>query len=183
MSTTGSQVHERPLSRTATDIPAGPAAPGRTQRWRPSKRAHIVSDVAVFVVLLALSAPTTTGLAVHEWLAVPFIPIFLGHLITSWPWIAAMARRGAKPRGRPRTNRVLDVALFATTVTAIYSGFAISTDLLPWLGLDLAPRDFWLSVHSASSTLLVPLIATHLYLHWKWVRRNVLRRHTTGAGV
>lgn len=157
-------------------------AADRAQRWRPSKRAHIISDVAVFVFFVALSAPTTTGLTLHEWLVVPFVPIFLSHLITSWPWITAMTRRSAHPRGRPRTNRALDIALFATTVTATYSGLAISGNLLPSLGLDVAPRDFWVTVHSASATLLVPVIAAHLYLHWQWVRRNVLRRRgATGA--
>jgi len=153
-----------------------------TRGWRPSRRARIISDVTVFVVFLVLSAPTTTGLAVHEWLALPFIPVFMGHVITSWPWITSMLRRGSRPRGRPRTNRTLDVLLFVTMVTAIYSGFAISVEFLPSVGLDVQPRTFWVGLHSASSTLLVPLIAAHLYLHWRWVRRHVLRR-TTDAGA
>ncbi len=154
----------------------------RARGWRPSRRARIISDVTVFVVFLVLSAPTATGLAVHEWLALPFIPVFMGHVITSWPWITSMLRRGSRPRGRPRTNRTLDVLLFVTMVTAIYSGFAISVEFLPSVGLDVQPRTLWVGLHSASSTLLVPLIAAHLYLHWRWVRRHVLRR-TTDAGA
>ncbi len=179
MITDGQQVREPAPRRTADDTSAG--ATGRPHAWRPSKRAHIISDVAVFVVFLVLSAPATTGLAVHEWLAVPFIPIFLGHLVTSWSWITAVLRRGARPRGRPRTNRTLDVLLFVVMVTAVYSGFVISVDLLPSLGLDVAPRDFWVSLHSASATLIVPLVASHLALHWRWVRRNVLRRRSTAG--
>lgn len=149
--------------------------------WRASTRARIITDVALFAVLLALSAPTTTGLAVHEWLALPFIPIFLGHLITSWPWITAMARPSARPRGRPRVNRALDILLFVLMVTAVYSGFAISVEFLPSVGFDVAPRTFWLNVHAASATLLVPLVAAHLFLHVRWVRRHVLKRNL-GAG-
>lgn len=150
--------------------------------WRPSTRARIVIDVGVFVLFLALSAPMTTGLAVHEWLVVPFIPVFFGHVITSWSWVTTMLRRGARPRGRPRTNRTLDVILFVLMTTAVYSGLAISVEFLPSVGLAIQPRDFWLSVHAASSSLLVPLIAAHLYLHWRWVRRHVLRRrHAEGT--
>ncbi len=72
--------------------------------------------------------------------------------------------------------------LFVTMVTAIYSGFAISVEFLPAVALDVQPRTFWVGLHSASATLLVPLIAAHLYLHWRWVRRHVLRR-TTNAGT
>ena len=159
-----------------------PPPPDDPRAGGPSKWAHVICDVAVFVVFLALSAPATTGLAGHEWLAVPFIPIFLGHLVTSWSWITAVLRRGARPRGRPRTNRSLDVLLFVVMVTAVYSGFAISVDLLPSVGLDVAPRDSWVSLHSASSTLIVPLVAAHLVLYWRWMRRNVLqRRGAAGA--
>ncbi len=161
---------------------ATPTSDRRARSWRPSTQTRIVSDVTVFIVFLVLSAPTSTGLKLHEWLAVPFVPVFLGHLITSWPWITTMLRRGSRPRGRPRTNRTLDVLLFVVTVTALYSGFAISVEFLPSLGLDVQPRTFWVSLHSASSTLLVPLIAAHLYLHWRWVRRHVLRRKSD-AGV
>lgn len=152
-----------------------PEATERRRAWRPSTRIRVVSDLAIFVIFLALSAPTTTGLAVHEWLAIPFIPVFLGHLITSWPWVKSMVRSGSRPKGRPRTNRALDVILFVLMVTAIYSGFAISVEVLPFLGFDVVPRGFWVGVHSASSTLLIALVATHLFLHWPWVRRHVLR--------
>ena len=179
MITDGRRVREPAPRGTAGGTSAD--GPDRPPAWRPSKRAHIISDVAVFVVFLVLSAPATTGLAGHEWLAVPFIPIFLGHLVTSWPWITAVLRRGARPRGRPRTNRTLDVLLFVVMVTALYSGFVISVDLLPSLGLDVAPHDFWVSVHSASATLIVPLVAAHLALHWRWMRRNVLRRRSTAG--
>lgn len=152
-----------------------PHAAGRRRAWRPSTRVRVVSDVAVFAFFLALSAPTTTGLAVHEWLVVPFVPVFLGHLVTSWSWVTAMVRRGARPRGRPRTNRTLDVLLFVLVVTAVWSGFAISVDLVPAFGLHVVPRAFWVGLHTASATLLVPIIAAHLLLHWRWVRHHVLR--------
>jgi len=148
------RVREPAPRRTAGGTSAD--GPDRPPAWRPSKRAHIISGVAVFVV-------------------------FLGHLVTSWPWITAVLRRGARPRGRPRTNRTLDVLLFVVMVTALCSGFVISVDLLPSLGLDVAPHDFWVSVHSASATLIVPLVAAHLALHWRWMRRNVLRRRSTAG--
>ena len=154
MITGGRRVREPAPRRTAGGTSAD--GPDRPPAWRPSKRAHIISGVAVFVV-------------------------FLGHLVTSWPWITAVLRRGARPRGRPRTNRTLDVLLFVVMVTALYSGFVISVDLLPSLGLDVAPHDFWVSVHSASATLIVPLVAAHLALHWRWMRRNVLRRRSTAG--
>lgn len=148
----------------------------RPRTWRPTTRARVVSDLAIFTLLLALSAPTTTGLPVHEWLVLPFIPVFLSHLLTSWPQITAMFRRGARPQGRPRTNKILDLVSFLLMITAVYSGLAISVEFLPSVGLGGQPRSFWLSVHSASATLLVPLLAAHLFLHWRWVRRHVLRQ-------
>lgn len=169
---TDSRLAPRSEGQVRTDAPAPTE---RRRAWRPSTRIRLVSDLAIFVIFLALSAPTTTGLAVHEWLAIPFIPVFLGHLITSWPWVRAMMRHGARPKGRPRTNRALDVTLFVLMVTAIYSGFAISVEVLPFLGFDVVPSGFWVGVHSASSTLLIALIATHVFLHWPWVRRHVLR--------
>ena len=95
-----------------------PPAAARRRAWRPSTRVRVVSDVAVFAFFLALSAPVTTGLAVHEWLVVPFVPVFLGHVVTSWPWVTAMVRRGARTRGRPRANRALDAAMFVPLIAA-----------------------------------------------------------------
>lgn len=172
-----SQQARAPAERAPVASAAGATdGAARPRSWRPSTRTRVISDVTLFVLFLSLSAPTLTGLPVHEWLVVPLIPVFLGHLITSWTWITTMARRGARSKGRPRINRVLDVALFVLVVTAIYSGFAISVELLPFLGLEVVPRSFWVSAHAASANLLVVLVAVHLYLHWKWVRRNVLRR-------
>lgn len=162
------------MSAQSLSATGAPRTAGR-RPWRPSTKARVVSDVAVFVFFLALSAPTTTGLAVHEWLVVPFVPVFLGHLVTSWPWVSAMVRRGARPRGRSRTNRTLNTVMFVLMVAAIWSGFAISTDLLPSLGMDVVPHAFWSGLHSASANLLILLVAAHLLLHWPWVRRHVLR--------
>lgn len=171
-----------PVPRGGPDrFVAGVAHAAGRRPWRPSARVRVVSDVAMFIFFLALSAPTTTGLTVHEWLAVPFVPVLLGHLVTSWPWVSTVLRPGARPRGRSRTNRTLDLAMFVLVVAAIWSGFAISTDLLPSLGLDVVPRAFWSGLHAASATLLVLLVAAHLLLHWPWVRRHVLR--SKGAEV
>lgn len=156
------------VEMTSTHAIAAPS------RWKPSTRVRVISDVAIFTLLLALSAPETTGLALHEWLVLPFIPVFMGHLITSWPQITAMFRRQTRPKGRQRTNQIVNLVSFVLMITAVYSGLAISVELLPSIGLGGQPRSFWLSVHSASASLLIPLLAAHLYLHWRWVRRHVL---------
>ena len=163
---------------------AGPALAARAaprRAWRAGTRARVVSDLAVFVLFLALSAPTTTGLTVHEWLAVPLVPVLLGHLVTSWSWVRGVLRRGARPRGRSRTNRALDLVMFVLVVTAGWSGLVISVDLVPSLGLDVVPRTSWVSLHVASANLLVLLLAAHVLLHWPWVRRHVLRSRSAGA--
>lgn len=156
----------------------------RPRTWKPTTRVRVMSDLAIFTLVLALSAPTTTGLAVHEWLVLPFIPVFFGHLITSWPQITAMFRRSTRPKGRQRTNQIVNLVTFVLMITAVYSGLAVSVKLLPSIGLGGQPRSFWLSVHSASANLLIPLLAAHLYLHWRWVRRHVLRRRNhTGVAA
>lgn len=170
------------MSTQSLPVAGAPPAAARRPR-RPSTRTRVVSDVAIFAVFLAISAPATTGLAVHEWLAVPFIVVFLAHLVTAWPWVAAVLRRGARPRGRSRTNRAVNLVLFVLVVAATWSGFAISVDLLPALGIGVVPRAFWVGLHAASATVLILLVAAHVLLHWPWVRRHVLRARTAGIAA
>jgi len=89
-------------------------------------------DTSLFVLFLLTMSPRLTGLAIHEILGVVFALLFLVHLLLSWQWIKAAARRlrGAGA-WRTRINYSLNAILFALTTIAIVAGVFISQVVLP----------------------------------------------------
>ena len=147
-------------------------------------RKRVITDVALFVGFVAISAPVTTGIPVHEWMILGFIPIWFAHLILDWDWITSVFRRTGRRRPtRVRVNRALNTFSFVQMVVVIWSGFVIREAMLPALGIHVGPTTFWVGVHDAGSVLLLIATGAHLALHRDWIKRRVLRRQAAAAAA
>jgi hypothetical protein len=128
----------------------------------------IALDIALLVALLLLNVVRFTGLPVHEWLGVIFVPLLIVHLQMHWPAFAAAIRRHT-------VNDVLNLALFALMTAATVSGIAISKVLWP---ANYAPAEFmkWRSIHEGSANGAFFVVAVHIGLNWHLVVNAVRRR-------
>jgi len=131
-------------------------------------RVLIVLDVALLFSLLFLEVVRFTGLPIHEWLGVVFVPLLIVHLQMHWPAFAAAVRR--------RTfNDILNLALFVLMTAATVSGIAISKVL--WPGT-YTPSAFmrWRSIHEGAANGAFFVVAVHIGLNWQLLLNAIQRR-------
>jgi hypothetical protein len=134
----------------------------------PRSRFLIVLDAALLLALLLLMAVRFTGLLVHEWLGVVFVPLLFIHLQMHWPAFAVAMRRRT-------VNDILNLALFVLMTAATVSGLAISK--VVWTGA-YTPSEFmrWRSVHEGAANGAFFVVAVHIGLNWQLVLNAIRKR-------
>jgi len=140
-------------------------------------------DTLLLVLFLLTMAPRLTGLAVHEILGVVFAVFFLVHLLLSWQWIKAAARK-LLHRGewRMRVNSSLNALLFVVTLIAIVAGLVISQVVLPALHIPSVDDRVWRSLHNGMASLVRIGIGLHIAMNWQWIVAAVRSQATASRG-
>jgi len=133
-------------------------------------KTKLVIDIAIFSAFLIAMDPRSSGIAVHEWLAVSALAAIVVHLLLSWDWIVQTSRRfiGAM-NAQARINYILNWMLFFDMTILMLSGLVISKVVVPSLGINLPQGFAWRSLHELSSNLFLVLLGFHTALHWNWV--------------
>jgi hypothetical protein len=151
-------------------------------RNRPNSLAvRLALDLIIAVCTLALLTVPLTGLTVHEWLGLAVAVPLVVHLLLNWSWIVMTTRRFLRRLpGMVRSNYVLNVLLFVTMTTVIFTGIAISEAALPALGLPTLHNPSMRTLHSLSADALLLVVGLHLALNWRWVL-TALRRTFGGS--
>jgi len=114
--------------------------------------------------------PRSSGIPIHEWLAISILAVLVVHLLLSWDWIVQTTRRFlGKLNTQTRLNYLLNWSLFIDVMLLMLSGLVISEVVMPTLGIGL-PRNFaWRGLHEFSANLFIILLGLHTALHWSWV--------------
>jgi len=127
-------------------------------------------DLGTFVTLLVVSAPRTTGIAIHEWLAIALSGAIVVHLLLNWNWIVQITSRlFTKAAGKSRFSYFLNWALFASGIMVMLSGLMISRTVVPSFGLSLPQSMSWRELHGLSTNIIMILMGLHVALHWSWI--------------
>ena len=139
----------------------------------------ILLDVFLFVCLILLLSPFSTGLSGHEFLGAILFPLIILHLLFSWSWIKGSTRRFLVQSGwRERFNYMLNLTLFVFVVLEIVSGLVISQVFVPSLGIKTINDGAWRGLHNQSSVGIVILISLHISLNWQrmvsYFRKKIL---------
>lgn len=140
-------------------------------------RTKLWIDLLIFVGFLVAMDPRSTGIAIHEWLAVASMAVVITHMLLNWDWIVQVTKRFLKSKAiRPRINYVLNVILFIDVVLIMYTGIMISESFVPTLGFAL-PRNFSMrGLHDLTANLFILLLGLHTSLHWGWIV-NAFKRY------
>jgi len=140
-------------------------------------RVNLILDIMLFLVFLTIYEPRATGVTIHEWLGAAFVTILVTHVVLHWQWAVNITKRFFKKIGtEPRINYILNAAIFITFTTILFSGLMMSRVLLPIIGVKGSINPFWKFLHSASTDIILLLVAIHIGLHWNWIV-NALKRH------
>ncbi len=134
------------------------------------------ADVLMTADLLALMAYMLTEQAVHEWLGLAALVLFILHHVLNGGWIRGLGR------GRWTAPRVLQAAvvllLLVSMLAQMASGIAMSRYALPFLSIPL-PISTARLIHLSCAYWSFLLISLHIGLHWSvflGMGRKKLRR-------
>jgi uncharacterized membrane protein YidH (DUF202 family) len=136
------------------------------------RRIEFALDALLLVLLLFLFAPRLTGLPLHEWLGIAFVPPIVVHLLLSWRWVATSTRRLGEASTRSRVNYFLNALLFVLLTLVIASGVAISEVAVPTLGIRTIDDRAWRALHNLTLNWLMLIAGFHIAINWNWVRRS-----------
>jgi cytochrome b len=139
-------------------------------------KTNLMLDIALFLAFLVVYEAKATGETVHEWLGVGIIAVIILHILLHWQWVTNITRRFFQQiKTEPRINYLVNVAIFISFTTVIFSGLMMSRSVLPFFGLEAATTPFWKMLHSQASDVTLWLVAFHVALHWQWLVNAVKR--------
>ena len=133
-------------------------------------KTKLVLDVLIFIAFLIAMEPRSSGIPIHEWLAISILAVLVVHLLLSWDWIVQTTRRFlGKLNTQTRLNYLLNWSLFIDVMLLMLSGLVISEVVMPTLGIGLPGTFAWRGLHEFSANLFIVLLGLHTALHWSWV--------------
>lgn len=131
---------------------------------------HLILDASALLLYLVIANPLITGIALHEWLGLGVLVVFLVHTAVHYDWVIDVMKRRNKGVSLSRQgNLILDVLLLLTFLVVTVSGLCISGEVLPSFGVYMKGYYFWDPLHIVSAKVLLALIVVHVVVHWKWV--------------
>lgn len=137
---------------------------------------NLLLDIALFLIFAVTYQAKATGITLHEWLGVGIAAVLITHILLHWQWVVSITKQFfSKLKAEPRINYFVNLAIFASFTTAIFSGLMISHSVLPFFGLEAAGSGFWKMLHFTSADVTVWLAALHVALHWRWLVNAVKR--------
>ena len=140
-------------------------------------------DSLLLVLFLLTMTPGLTGLAIHEIAGVVFAILFLVHILLSWQWINAAARKLiTKGAWRTRVNYSLNTVLFAFTWITIVAGLVISQVVLPALQVPSVNDSVWQFLHNRMASWIRIGVGLHIAMNWQWIVAAVRRQAASWRG-
>jgi hypothetical protein len=135
---------------------------------------NLIIDVVALVVYLVAANPAITGLAIHEWVSLGIIVVFLVHCSVHFDWIVDTVKRHAA--NISTANLILDVITLVVFMVVTVSGLLVSRHILPLLGFVAPGYFFWSPVHAIAAKVLLALLFVHVVVHFKWFASLVKRK-------
>jgi hypothetical protein len=131
----------------------------------------VAIDIIASVVYIICANPLVTGLAIHEWLSLGIVVVFIVHVAVNFDLVLSVFRAQRANAVRPyidKLNLALNVALIICFMVVTVSGIMISNHILPTFGLYAQGYWLWMPVHTISAKVFLALLILHIALHIKW---------------
>lgn len=133
---------------------------------------NLVVDVTALVVYALVANPAVTGIAVHEWVGLGLVLVFLVHVAAHVDWVADAVRSALRDPAWGRTgNMVLDAGIAVAFMVCVVSGVLVSGAVLPAFGYYAQGYYFWDPLHAISAKVLLALLLVHVVVHARWLMR------------
>jgi hypothetical protein len=133
-------------------------------------------DALIFAGFLVAMEPRLTGTSLHEWISVALAATVIVHLLLHWQWAVSVTTKFFhKLIYATRIQYVVDLLMFVSFTTVIFSGLMISRSVMPFFGIQLGQGFNFRELHAAAASLGLIAMAVHFALHWDWVTRTSKR--------
>jgi hypothetical protein len=130
----------------------------------------LVVDVIAAAVYLIAANPAITGLAIHEWVSLGVLFVFVVHVAQHYDWIIdAFKKTWRNPSLATTGNLILDVLTVVVFMVVTVSGIMVSRHILPMFGLVAPGYFFWNPLHALFAKLLLAILIVHVVVHAKWL--------------
>ena len=144
------------------------------------KKARMIVNIAMTVVLLCLMAYTLVGETAHEVLGTVMFILFIIHHILNRKWF------GAVTKGRYNAFRILQTTLvflmILSVLASMVSGIMLSNKLYTFLPR-ISGTSIARSVHMVCAYLNFILMSLHLGLHWNAMMSAMIKKRGNGSKV
>lgn len=120
-------------------------------------------DIVITAALLLLMNTAFTGMALHEWLGLGLILLFVVHLCVNGRWIRGALRHLSAAPGKVKLRFGINAALLVLVILTALSGILISKVVFPALAVSASHT--WTTVHILAAYGLLILSAVHIGLH------------------
>jgi hypothetical protein len=142
-------------------------------------RTKLLIDLIAFIAFLISMDPHSTGIPIHEWLAVAMAGVIVVHLLLNWNWIVDVTSHlFVRSATGSRFNYILNWLSFIDGVLIMLSGIMISETVMPFFGVTIPEGFAWRSLHDTSANLFLIILGIHLALHWNWIVATTKRLFT-----
>ena len=128
----------------------------------------ILTDLILFVAFLVLYEEHATGGTVHEWLGITIATIMVIHIIFHWRWLTCLLKNFfGKLSALNRVKFVLNILIFFSFSSIIFSGIMMSRHVMPVFGIDAYGVSYWKWLHFSAVDITIWLTALHIALNWQ----------------
>ncbi len=129
-------------------------------------------DVTAGALFLVAFNAEWTGGTLHEWVGLTGIVVMVVHLLRHSKWLRGVGRRmlGSRLATQSLVRLLLAVGLFASLVTLLWSGLALSNSVAGVVGIGGGGGEGWKTVHETAANAAGILIIVHVILHQRWLR-------------
>lgn len=133
----------------------------------------IVVDMAMIVLLLLLMTYELIGQAIHEWIGIGMLVLFVLHHVLNRKWIQNILK------GKYTVLRILQTALVVgmllTIIGSMVSGIILSHHAFTFLPIE-GGRSFARNLHMIFAYWGFVLMSLHLGLHWSMMM-GMVKKH------
>lgn len=131
------------------------------------KKKKLILDILMTIVFLTLLNINLTDVAIHEWLGLGILVLFILHKVLNIKWITSVTKNffSSKTKAKTRVGYIVDLLLFFIVAFIVLSGIFISQTILMEITVDNI--FLWSTLHHLSAYSALALIGVHIGLHWQ----------------
>mgnify|MGYP002861617152 CR=1 FL=1 len=98
-----------------------------------TKKAGVVIDILMYVLLLAQMLIVFTGSTIHEFMGIAFFVCVILHCVQKRWWLPSLfKKRSSKPSKERRFFNIVTVLLILSIIAMILSSMGVSRTIFPW---------------------------------------------------